>query len=267
MGTRILTAIIALALVVPILVWGGVPGLTLLGSFAVGVCMVEYEGMSRVMRGPLSRGWHIAAALAIFLSIQTLNAPLILLVGALVVVGTFFLYLLKFDTIESVAAGWAYSVAGLFYAPFLLSFVVLLRAREFGLAWIALLMIVTWAGDSGAYFAGRAFGKHKLYPEVSPKKTWEGLFGGVVLSVVGAFVARATFFPQLSVVDCLLLAPVADLAGVAGDLCESLLKRASGVKDSGTILPGHGGMLDRLDSLFFSAPVVFGYAVFIFQRV
>ena len=106
-------------------------------------------------------------------------------------------------------------------------------------------------------------GGTKLYPKVSPKKTWEGVAGGVILATVGALVVRWVGLPALSVVDCLILGPVLCLAGVAGDLAESMMKRSFDVKDSGWILPGHGGLLDRIDSLLFVAPLLYTWVRFV----
>ena len=114
-----------------------------------------------------------------------------------------------------------------------------------------------------AYFFGRFLGKHKLYPEVSPAKTWEGFFGGFVGSIGFLFLQKAFFFSHLTVVDCLVLGILGGILGPAGDLCESMLKRAYGVKDSGTIIPGHGGMLDRIDALIFNGPMVLLYVQFV----
>lgn len=264
MLTRVLTAVVALAVVLPILVYGGNIGMVGLMAVVTAICQLEYVRMSPGALGLKLRFWEVLAGLAIFISIQTLDPLVILMAMAFAVIGTFFFHLGHLEPMETAATRWAFSMAGLFYAPLLLAFLPLLRDLPHGLDWLFLVMIITWAGDTGAYLAGRAFGRTKLYPAVSPKKTVEGVAGGALLSIGGALVARATFFPELSVMDCVILAPVADLAGVAGDLCESLLKRCAGVKDSGNILPGHGGMLDRLDSLLFSAPLVFGYAVFLF---
>ena len=134
---------------------------------------------------------------------------------------------------------------------------------ETGLMWVVSALVITWGNDTMAYFAGRLFGKHKLYPEVSPNKTWEGFFGGFVGAIGFLFLQRALFFPTLTVLDCFVLGGLGSVLGPAGDLCESMLKRAYGVKDSGVIIPGHGGMLDRIDALIFNAPMVFLYVVFV----
>jgi len=124
---------------------------------------------------------------------------------------------------------------------------------------IVFLFLVIWLADAGAYWVGSAVGKHPLSPIVSPKKTIEGAFGGLALSLMGAALAKFWFFQRLSAADALLLAVLLWAAGILGDLSESLLKRAAAVKDCGEILPGHGGLLDRADSLLFGAPLLFFY--------
>ena len=115
-----------------------------------------------------------------------------------------------------------------------------------------------WINDTGAYLVGVPFGKHKLFKRISPKKSWEGLVGGVVFSLV-AVVLLSKYFPSLSLVSWLIIAVIVVTFGTLGDLIESLLKRYLGLKDSGTFLPGHGGFLDRYDGVLFSTPIVFAY--------
>ena len=148
-----------------------------------------------------------------------------------------------------------------FYVVGLMSFLVWLHLLPEGRSWIYVSFFVAWAGDTGAYFAGRAFGKHKLYALVSPKKTWEGAIGGLLGSLGGTLLAKFWFFPAPTYLDCVLVAIPGGAIGQMGDLCESLLKRSYDVKDSGTILPGHGGILDRADALMFVMPWVFLCAV------
>jgi phosphatidate cytidylyltransferase len=157
-------------------------------------------------------------------------------------------------------------VGGLLYVPLLLSQLLLLRSEQFGEYWILLLLLIVMTGDSAAYYIGTSFGRHKLYPVVSPNKSVEGALGGLAGSVGGALIAKFTFFPQLGVFDCIATALILGVLGQLGDLFESLLKRSFGVKDSGTIVPGHGGILDRLDSILFAAPAAWWYAHFIFSR-
>ena len=125
-----------------------------------------------------------------------------------------------------------------------------------------LLLFVVAAGDTGAYYGGRTLGRHPMAPRLSPRKTWEGLLVGIACAVGGAFLARAWFIYGLTVVDCVVLGIVLALVGSAGDLVESALKRWAGAKDSSAIIPGHGGVLDRLDALLFAAPVLFYYHQF-----
>jgi len=125
--------------------------------------------------------------------------------------------------------------------------------------WLMYGLLLNWVGDIGAYYIGRPFGKHKLAPVVSPKKSWEGSIASVLTSVLLAGGYLWYFVPGLNPVAIIGLTIVANIAGQLGDLAESALKRGAGVKDSGGILPGHGGFLDRVDSTLFALPVVYGY--------
>jgi phosphatidate cytidylyltransferase len=121
------------------------------------------------------------------------------------------------------------------------------------------LLLVVWLGDAGAYYAGKRFGKTKLSPRISPQKTVEGLIGGIIASVVTAVVIQTTFFNEFPLVHAIIVGVVLSVAGVIGDLAESMWKRSAAVKDSGTLIPGHGGFLDRLDSILFTAPILYVY--------
>jgi phosphatidate cytidylyltransferase len=147
------------------------------------------------------------------------------------------------------------------YTGFLLGFMIQVKklGDPLGARLIFLGAIVIWAGDSAAYYVGSAIGKHKLAPAVSPKKTWEGAVAHVAGSLLGAAAVKLTFFADLEWRHAVALGLLLSVIGQLGDLFESALKRGAGVKDSGTILPGHGGFLDRLDSLIVSGPVLFFY--------
>jgi phosphatidate cytidylyltransferase len=125
-----------------------------------------------------------------------------------------------------------------------------------------LLLFVVAAGDTGAYYGGRALGRHPLAPRLSPNKTWEGLAFGIAAAILAAFVARGWFIYGLTIADCVAIGVLLALVGSAGDLVESTLKRWAGAKDSSHIIPGHGGVLDRMDALLFAAPVLFYYHQF-----
>ena len=150
------------------------------------------------------------------------------------------------------------------YAGLLPAAVVALRVREdAGWQWVVLLFVVTWANDTFAYFTGRFLGKRPLAPRLSPRKTWEGFWGGSAGSVGGALAVKFLFLPGLSVSAAVLVGAGAAVLGPLGDLSESMLKRAAGVKDSGRIIPGHGGLLDRIDAVLFVAPWVVACAMWL----
>jgi phosphatidate cytidylyltransferase len=124
---------------------------------------------------------------------------------------------------------------------------------------IFFLGLVVWLGDAGAYYVGRSLGRHKLSPRISPKKTVEGLIGGIATSIITALVIHFTFFKELPLLHAVIAGVILSIAGVIGDLAESMWKRSAAVKDSGTLIPGHGGFLDRFDSIFFTAPILYSY--------
>ena len=130
---------------------------------------------------------------------------------------------------------------------------------------IFFLILVTWGGDTGAFVVGKTLGRRKLAPLISPNKTVEGLFGGLLFGTALALLARAWFLPTFTIGDCLALGVVLAGLGAVGDLVESSFKRSAGVKDSGTLIPGHGGILDRVDSLLFAAPTFYYYVTLIKQ--
>lgn len=129
-----------------------------------------------------------------------------------------------------------------------------------------LLMLCLAGSDSAALYVGRSLGKHPLAPSLSPKKTWEGALAGLAASVFAAFVALWTFYTRLTPVHCVILGLLLGMAGILSDLAESMVKRAVGAKDSSGILPGHGGLLDRADSLLFTAPVLYYYYFLFLDR-
>lgn len=150
----------------------------------------------------------------------------------------------------------AHTVFAWLYIPYLLSYALLIGGVEEARAWVFFLLFVTMAGDAGAYYCGRNFGSRKLYEQVSPKKTVEGSIGGFLCSMVVGALYGALVIHGMPLAKILLLSAVLSLVGQFGDLFESMIKRMTGKKDSSLILPGHGGMLDRLDSLLFVLPVV-----------
>jgi phosphatidate cytidylyltransferase len=184
--------------------------------------------------------------------------PLLLTVVA---PGLYFLF--RFRDIPSVASRYAGTVIGIVYAGYLLTYLAKLKLVDpaQGGDTILIVLIVAWAADTGGYFAGRFLGNAKLYEAVSPKKTWAGAWGGLAGSVIGVAALKLISAHGLSWLDVALLAIPGGVLGQLGDLTESLIKRSVGVKDSGALLPGHGGILDRIDAVLFIAPYVYGYLV------
>jgi phosphatidate cytidylyltransferase len=173
------------------------------------------------------------------------------------VIGGFLLPLVRHhDLVQSVT--WlGLLLLGVLYVGFFVPHIALLREQPEGWRWVLFTVYTAMGSDTGAYFAGRAFGQRKLLPAVSPSKTVEGAIGGLAGAVVIALVCRLLFFPMSSLGETVRIALAIAVLAEFGDLCESALKRAFGAKDSGWIIPGHGGILDRLDSLLF--PFVFAY--------
>ena len=165
--------------------------------------------------------------------------------------------------------GIGVTILGVIYVAFLGGFLVSIRTGfenvpNLSTHLLAYFFLVIFGSDIGAYFAGRALGKHKLAPAISPGKTVEGLIGGMAAGAGFAAIATVWFFPELPYKCSIPLAIVLAGVGVLGDLCESAMKRGSKTKDAANILPGHGGLLDRLDSLLFGAPILYYFARFYF---
>lgn len=259
LAVRIASAAVFLPVVL-FLVWRG-PGSTagLLG-FVAGVLAFEYYSITlKTLDGGQILGIIAAASLPVLLVTWPDRFPIaVAALAGLLPIALLSYYLLAGPLPE--APGRAGQVfIGVFYCGLLLATVGGLRALPDGLSWVLLTLMATWMNDTGAYAAGRLFGKRKLYLAVSPGKTWEGFYGGVLSSLAAAFLARALFLPSLTASDCLFIGLPCAVLGPLGDLSESMVKRAYGVKDSGKIMPGHGGLLDRVDALLFNAPFVYAY--------
>lgn len=161
------------------------------------------------------------------------------------------------------------TLLGVLYIALLGSFLIATRLyfqSPLGSQLTMLFFITLMGSDIAAYYTGRMIGRHKLAPQISPGKTWEGAVGGFIASLLMALAAMYTFFPQLGLIAGLGLAAVMNILGVIGDLTESALKRGAGAKDAANILPGHGGVLDRLDSLLFNAPVIYYFGLIYFNQ-
>ncbi len=192
-----------------------------------------------------------------------LDGPMLALLIA--TVGPLIYYLLRFGDMSTAAARVAYSTTGIVYAGVLVTFIAFVR-RDFGYDdphvaghLVVMLLLTAWLADTGGYFAGKALGKRKLYAEVSPNKTWAGAIGGTLCSIGGGVAFKIFLLKEMAWVDIVLLTGSGSILGQVGDLAESMIKRSVGVKDSGALLPGHGGILDRVDAVILIAPYYYLY--------
>ncbi len=237
--------------------------------FQVLLCLVAVVGVSEFFRIAAAelpvrlRGILYALVVLLFAALHQRQILLLMAVAAswAMVPMIWFMLAQRQPRPEAVTA-LAKATMGMVYVGLPLAMLFHLhRYYPRGNLWVLFVLAVVFAGDTGAFYMGRIFGKHKLHPAVSPGKTWEGAAGGFAASlVVGLFLVRIFSLHRVTpglVLVILLMAA----AGQVGDLCESMVKRAFGVKDSGSILPGHGGLLDRIDALLFAIPVQFIYLV------
>lgn len=276
MRTRIASAAVIVPLVLATLYVGGSAWILGVAALAA-VGGHEMEAMAlRLDRRPTP---HLAPAAAAGVVAAAgyfgFSASFHVLTAAVVVA---FVDQLRRDEAERALVDWALGVAAAAYVGLLLAYLAVLRGLPDGALWTTVLLLLVWANDSAAYVAGRMFGRTPFAPSISPKKTWEGFAAGVAASVlvggalwVGAITIRASFwtappgyvpispYPPLWAMAGLGLAVA--VAGPLGDLAKSFVKRQVGVKDAGTLIPGHGGVLDRMDSLMFAGPVVYWAAV------
>jgi len=255
---RVVTALTLLPVVVALLLYGGW-GVGVLVALAAGACAFEYAQLTSKTLGPSQLVSILGAASLPLLATEWPRgfAAYAFWVVAAVFYVAWIGNLLRLPQHEAPTQS-AHAITGCLYAGLGLAPVAALRAGPDGLAWVIAALVLTWANDTFAYFTGRAFGRHKLYLAVSPNKTWEGFAGGFIGSIGGLFITRL-IFPVLTPTDCVVLGVAGGVFGPLGDLTESMLKRAYGAKDSGFLIPGHGGILDRLDALLFNAPVVYVY--------
>ena len=225
---------------------------------AGGLALFEFY---RLCFSDRSHSWLIGVGLTGFaLLILGTHRPDIIVPALLAtLVGIMSVPLFSRAPLEQSLRNGAMTLFGVLYLGLTLSTLSMTRLLPEGEWLIFFLLLVTWASDTGAYYVGTLYGRHRLAPTISPKKTVEGLVGGVIGAILVAYIARWWFLPELSGLDCLILGTLLTITGLWGDLAESAMKRSAGMKDSGGILPGHGGMLDRLDSLLFTAPVFYYY--------
>jgi phosphatidate cytidylyltransferase len=253
--TRVITAV-ALAIAACYLVFLSPWWLFRLAALGVALgCYNEYTALAsgHNLRIDSVFGWLAGVALIVIPQYSTVSLSIIAICALSVA--------LRSDNLRDILPGRAAEFFGVIYTCLPWHFAEALRNRS--VHWVFFALALNWFGDSVAYYVGRAFGKHRLAPIVSPNKSWEGAAGSVLGSVVFGVVYMGYFQPQVAHWQVILIAAVANIAGQFGDLAESAMKRGAGVKDSGNILPGHGGLLDRLDSSLFAVPVVYCTLLFL----
>jgi len=260
------TGIITVPPVIFLIGWGPPVALTLMVLLATLFGLHEFYNLTLPQSKWIER-W-VGMLLGLILS-------MIITHGDTKIVFPFFVFLLLLlsilfmgtsQNLSSVISNIGIVFFGIFYIGFLLSYVSLIRNMIDGRQWVLFLIATVWAGDISAFLSGSLFGRHKLYPKISPKKTYEGLAGAIAGTIIVALSFALLFLPQLGIGICILLAIGLGVLGQLGDFTESMLKRSAHVKDSGSLIPGHGGMLDRLDSFLFSAPFLHYSLLYLFKE-
>ena len=284
---RVATAAVLIPLVVGIVLWGSTAVMALAVALVTMLALFEYFALGEAIGHRAYRFWTASCALLLIFvqwlmageAAYRLSADLVAyrrawwFGGAVSGLETvFFVFVLgtavialftKRPLVETLPAA-GISSSGLILVAFPLSYAVRLRgAGTQGPALLLFAMVIVWVGDTAAYFVGRSFGKYKLAPHLSPNKTWEG----TVASFLGSLIAAVVFarFMTVPLPHLLGMAAVGNVAGQVGDLLESAYKRSAGIKDSGSLLPGHGGVLDRIDALILAIPVVWYYWILIYS--
>ena len=258
--TRELTALVAAPIAFWIIRWA--PALVYDGAVALIAALALYEFLVLGRK----KGYTIPVVLCILVMLfivaafvlEPISGEMGVFITLLVIPSS---YVFSRRDIDEALPSSAIAVMATLYVGMLGGSLIRLRTdfHEVGWRLVFFLLIVVWIGDAGAYYVGKRFGKRKLSPRISPKKTVEGLVGGIATSIIAAIVIHFTFFPQMPLLHAGIAGAILSATGVIGDLAESMWKRSAAVKDSSTMIPGHGGFLDRFDSIFFTTPILYTY--------
>jgi phosphatidate cytidylyltransferase len=260
---RWLTGIIIVPVLLLVILFGNEP------MFAAVVILFTFGGVWEYNNMVFGQGFAMEKTEGLILSIiipalaLTGNSQYMIAALVFAVMIVFILFVLSIKEPKFDVLSVAKVIFGMMYIPFLMSYFISLRMLEKGIQWIVFVLVLAFIGDTVALYVGKYFGKHKLAPVVSPGKTVEGLIGLVCGSTVACTVFAYFFLPGISLVQIALLGFTGGIIGQLGDICESAFKRNYGLKDAGSILPGHGGILDRLDCLIFITPFVYYYRIFV----
>ncbi|MCM2277081.1 MAG: phosphatidate cytidylyltransferase [Oligoflexia bacterium] len=259
---RILTGSIGALVLVALIAFGGWIGIGLLTAVLSLGMVDEFSRMTFAGEDRTEKRYFllILAWLVSLVNVFGPRSEFELLGFGFVAVFGYFLFTAKRKQAEEFQRHFReleFSVFGMIYLIFLPLFLPRIHGSVNGVHWTVIFFLIVWAGDTMAYFTGVKYGRRKLYPEISPKKSVEGAIGGLVSGIVIGGLYKLLFFRTLSWGGVLLVPVLVGAVAQVGDLCESFLKRVSGTKDSGSILPGHGGFLDRFDGVVFSLPVMY----------
>jgi phosphatidate cytidylyltransferase len=278
MKTRLITAAVALPILIASIVYPPLwPLFVLLAVGAILVALYEFWFLSKRVGAKPDIVVGYASTAALLVAFFYNEPSLLLVIVPALVIAALAAEMLRGGPFEKMILSVGSTVLGVLYVAMLGGFLIAVRtgfgytapgyttSYSISTHLLSFFFLVLMGSDTGAYFAGRAFGKHKLAPKISPGKTREGAVGGMLASLLMAALAHYWFFPELSLRAALPLAAVLNVLGVVGDLTESALKRGANAKDAANILPGHGGFLDRLDSLLFNAPVIYYFALYYWQ--
>jgi phosphatidate cytidylyltransferase len=271
---RILTAVVALPILIASILIQSLWWLfVVLAAVAMMIALWEFYLLAKRLKiKPDPAAGYIAGAALVTVAIQNHPYDNMLLTQFVIIVltaGTLIATALRGAPFETMIASTGATILGVLYIPLLGSFLISLRTNfspALSTHLLSFFFLVLMGADAGAYYVGRALGKRKLAPTISPGKTWEGVVGGIVAALAMAALSHFWFFRELPLKLILPLALIMAVVGILGDLAESALKRGAGAKDAANILPGHGGILDRLDSLLFNAPLIYYFAFFYFQK-
>ncbi len=266
---RWITALVLVPLLILLICFGGTLWLAVVINVVCMVALWEYFGIVvHSHRGMPAMNFFLLAiitATGIVWSAYYRSMGALLDIIVLNVVISGMLSVFRFKSDPPVCELVFRQVAGVIYVPLFLSYLLFIRNGRDGISWLFLLFIVVFIGDTGAYYVGSYFGRHKLCPKVSPNKTVEGALGGLLAGLGAGALYKSFLLPGLPWALGLLCFLSINIAGQMGDLFESQLKRVAQIKDSGKLLPGHGGVLDRIDALLFAAPVAYIFKAYLFS--
>lgn len=256
---RIVPGLLIAAFWFLLLLWGSIALFCTVVALLVLVAANEYVKMADSRDTAATERWLLNFILALPVIVCCLSPAAESLIPAML--GSFFAltgyFLARYARIEDPYTFFCRLVFGIFYIGLLGSHLVLLRFLPDGAGWLIIASAITACSDTGAYFVGRALGKKKLCPNISPNKTVEGAAGGILLGLLGALLFAFLLLPAVNLLFVIGVAIFLSMVGIAGDLTESIIKRGTATKDSGSWLAGHGGILDRVDSLLFVCPVLY----------